>query len=102
MHHCQYLNTTVWVIFSAQVTLQQHHLVHWHEHYQVNYAVATKYYGQNMLLSECIYRHRHVYEFIAVIDRDGAQHAPVMLLHLRSCAAPLAAKHVHCCAHALC
>jgi hypothetical protein len=58
------------------VTLQQHHLVHWHEHYQVNYAMVTKYYGQNMLLSDCIYRHRHVYEFIAVIDRDGAQPAP--------------------------
>jgi hypothetical protein len=46
--------------------------VHWHEHYQENSAIRTKYYGQHMLLSECIYRHRHVYEFIAIIDRDGA------------------------------
>ena len=31
---------------------------------------ACRYYAQNMALNECVFRHRQMYDFIAVIDRD--------------------------------
>lgn len=32
--------------------------------------VLGRYYSQNIAVNECVYRHRHLYDFIAVIDRD--------------------------------
>ena len=33
-------------------------------------AGTCRYYSQKLALNECVFRHRQVYDFIAVIDRD--------------------------------
>lgn len=29
-----------------------------------------RYYSQFLAVNECVYRHRHLYDYIAIIDRD--------------------------------
>ncbi len=39
-----------------RLTVQQRHRVQWHTRHMTDYYMPTRYYGQLMLLNECLYR----------------------------------------------
>ncbi|BDA44592.1 hypothetical protein COCOBI_06-0680 [Coccomyxa sp. Obi] len=57
-----------------RLTVQQSHRVKWHTRHMTKYDMPTHYYGQLMLLNECLYRHRQMYEYLIFLDRDEFLH----------------------------
>ena len=51
-----------------------HRLLHWRTFYPSPW--STHYYGQWLIYNDCVFRWRHMYEYLVFLDRDEFLHFP--------------------------